>query len=158
VRDRGLEGIVAKRVDSRYEPGVRSGSWRKIPAYRWVRTVVGGFTKGEGGRSGTFGALLVGLWTGGRLRYVGSLGSGFSDRDLGAIREALDEMTVDEAPFIDPAGLPRGATFVVPSLVAAVQFREWTSAGRLRGPSFKGFTDDPLDSVTWDEEGPASRH
>ena len=156
VQERGIEGIVAKRTDGIYRPGERSSDWRKITRFRQVRAVVGGFLPGEGGRSGTFGSLLLGLWTEDGLRWIGSVGSGFTDRQLRAIRMALDEMRLDQSPFADVADIPRGAVWVAPHLVALVQYKEFTRAGRLRGPSFKGFTDDDAMSPTWESEGPDS--
>lgn len=156
VNSRELEGIVAKRRDSPYRTGSRSPDWRKIPVSRRVRAVVGGFTEGDGGRSGSFGALLLGLWTESGLRWIGSVGSGFDDWSLGAIREALDQMRMDQSPFLPGDDLPKRAVWVYPQLVALVQFREWTQVGRLRAPVFKGFTDDPKDEVTWESEGPGS--
>jgi len=153
VNERGIEGIVAKRLASPYRPGVRSPDWQKIAVFRTMRAVVGGFTEGEGGRAGTFGALLVGLWDGVVLRWVGAVGSGFSDAALAAIRAALDEMTVADCPFAGDPQMPE-ATWVHPQLVAAVQFKEWTAAGRLRAPSFRGFVGDPPETITWETEGP----
>lgn len=154
VTGRGLEGVVAKRLESPYRPGIRSPDWRKIPNVRLLKAVVGGFTPGEGGRSSSFGSLLLGLWEGERLRWVGSVGTGFTDRDLVGVRSALDEMTRPGSPFHPDADLPDGSTWVLPSLVASVGFREWTSAGRLRHPRFRGFTDDPTETITWQAEGP----
>jgi bifunctional non-homologous end joining protein LigD len=153
VAEQGLEGIMAKRSGSQYRPGVRSPDWRKIPCVRTIRAVVGGFTKGEGGRAGVFGSLVLGLWDGPRLRWIGSVGSGFADDSLVAIRSALDEMTVDESLFRSDPQLSSDATWVAPHLVATVQFKEWTKAGRLRAPSFKGFTSDPSKEITWEVEG-----
>lgn len=155
VERRGLEGIVAKRLDSPYRPGERSPDWQKISRFRTMRAVVGGFTPGEGGRSGTFGALLLGLWAREGLRWVGAVGSGFSDPALRAIRGALDEMTIAVCPFLLDRRLPV-ATWVHPQLVAAIQYKEWTAASRLRAPSFQGFTDDDPASITWEAEGPAA--
>jgi bifunctional non-homologous end joining protein LigD len=154
VAARGLEGIVAKRRGSLYRPGVRSPDWRKVPYLRMVRAVVGGFTTGEGGRTGTFGSLALGLWEGAYLRWIGSVGTGFDDPALLAIRAALDEMTVGESPFRSDPDLPGGTTWVVPHLVARVEFKQWTNAGRLRAPSFKGFLSDPIEELTWEAEGP----
>lgn len=156
VIERGMEGVVAKRVGSSYRPGKRSPDWRKIASFRTLRAVVGGYTPGERGRAGSFGSLLIGLWEGDRLRWIGSVGSGFSNEALGAIRSALDEMVANRSPFAEPEPMPKGATWVVPQLVAMIQYRQWTRAGRLRAPSFKGFTDDPLEEVTWAAEGPES--
>jgi bifunctional non-homologous end joining protein LigD len=156
VARRGIEGIVGKRRVSTYQPGRRSHDWRKITSFRQVRAVVGGFTAGEGGRSAAFGSLLLGLWQGSGLRYVGAVGSGFDDAALRAIRAALDEMVVERSPFVDPPAGGTPVTWVAPRLVALVQFKEWTAAGRLRGPSFKGFTDDAVAAVTWEAEGPGA--
>jgi bifunctional non-homologous end joining protein LigD len=155
VERRGIEGIVAKRTAAAYRPGVRSPDWRKIARFHRVRAVIGGYLPGEGGRSGGLGSLLLGLWVGNTLRWIGAVGSGFATRDLVAIQSALDEMRVEESPFSDTTGIPRRAVWVEPQLVALVQFKEFTSAGRLRGPSFKGFTDDDVRSITWEREGPA---
>lgn len=156
IRDRGLEGIVAKRLGSTYRPGVRSPDWRKVTVRRTLRGVVGGFTAGEGGRDATFGSLLVGLWSGSRLRWIGAVGTGFGDVALTQIRAALDSMRVDECPFNPDPELPSNAMWVVPNLVAVVEYKEWTSAGRLRGPSFKGFGPEPVGTVTWESEGPGA--
>lgn len=154
AQERGLEGVVSKRRAGLYRPGVRSPDWIKSVAFKSVRAVVGGFTEGEGGRHGGFGALVLGLPDGERLRWVGSVGSGFSESDVRPIRDALDQMTVVESPFADSDQMPRGIVWVEPLLVAVVQYKQWTAAGRLRGPSFKGFTDHPLAAVTWESEGP----
>jgi bifunctional non-homologous end joining protein LigD len=156
VRERGLEGLVAKRLGSRYRPGRRSPDWRKVPALLSTRAVVAGWTPGSGSRSTTFGALLLGLWHGDRLRFVGSVGTGFDDLALRAIRSTLDELGSDHPAFSADADLPDGAVWVEPRLVAVVQSRGWTTAGRLRAPSFKGFTDQPITSITWTAEGPAT--
>jgi bifunctional non-homologous end joining protein LigD len=153
VVDRDLEGVVAKRRGSDYRPGVRSPNWRKMAHLHTVKAVVGGFTPGEGGRNASFGSLVLGLWQGDRLRWIGSVGTGFSDGQLSAIREALDQQTRKAPPFLADPELPP-ATWVEPVLVAAVAYRNWTNAGRIRHPRFKGFTDDPADEATWEAEGP----
>lgn len=154
VEERGIEGILAKRRSSVYRPGARSADWRKITRFRQVRAVVGGFLPGESGRADSFGSLLLGLWSDGGLRWIGAVGTGFTQQQLAAIRAALDEMTIGEPPFLDTAAIPSGAVWVAPQLVAMVQYKEYTTAGRLRGPSFKGFTDDDVGSITWEREGP----
>lgn len=151
--ERELEGIVAKRLGSAYRPGVRSPDWRKIPRVRSIRAVVAGFTAGERGRSSTFGSLVLGLWHDGRLRWIGSVGTGFTDQALLSIREALDAISTPGCPFLPDPDLP-AATWVVPRLVARVEFREWTGAGRLRAPSFKGLSGEPVEEITWQVEGP----
>ena len=146
VVERGLEGIVAKRLGSRYRPGVRSPEWRKISNVRITEAIVGGFTIGDGSRRSTFGALLLGRWDGDRLRFVGSVGTGFSDADATSIRRALDQMILDDCPFDEEASLPADARWVQPTLVASIGYRDVTAAGRLRHPRWRGFTgDDPAD-------------
>ena len=115
---------------------------------------MGGYTRGAGSRSSTFGSLLVGLWEGDRLRWVGAVGTGFDDASLRAIREALDGMRRPDPPFADVSGIPADAAWVEPRLVAVVEFREWTPSGKLREPAFVGFTDEPPQVATWEEEGP----
>jgi bifunctional non-homologous end joining protein LigD len=96
---------------------------------------------------------LLGLPRDGSLRWIGAVGSGFSDNALTAIREALDQMRAERSPFHPDPEMP-SATWVEPTLVAAVGYRNWTAAGRLRHPVFKGFTDDDPGTITWEAEGP----
>lgn len=154
IRQQELEGMVAKKLDSVYRPGARSEDWRKIPRVVQVRAVVGGFVAGGGSRSETFGSLLLGLADGERLRHIGSVGTGFNQATLQAIRGALEQMVSLDSPFHPDTEIPGEATFVDPQLVAMVEFKEWTRDGKLRAPSFKGFTDDPPEAATWQEEGP----
>ena len=154
VVEQGLEGMVAKRLDSTYQPGRRSANWRKVARVDQVRAVVGGFLPGEGARASTFGSLLLGLVDGDHLRYIGSVGTGFTNATLRAIGDALDELAAEQTPFVAGSDFPPGARFIEPSLVALVEFKEWTRAAKLRAPSFKGFTDDDWSAVTWAEEGP----
>jgi bifunctional non-homologous end joining protein LigD len=153
VLDRGLEGMVAKRIGSEYRPGVRSPDWRKIHNLHTVRALVGGYTPGERGRSRTFGALLLGLRDGDKLRWIGAVGTGFSDMALASIRAGLDQNRRAASPFHPDSEIP-SATWVEPYLVAAVEYSAWTGAGRLRRPVFKGFTDDDPETITWEAEGP----
>lgn len=152
----GLEGVVAKRSGSVYRPGQRSPDWRKIVRRRSARFVVGGYLPGEGTRGSTFSSLLLGLWDGDHLRFVGAVGSGFEDSALVAVRAALDEMGRPTSPFYLDAAVPRDASWVEPMLVAVVEYREWTHESRLRAPVFKGFSGDPVETVTWQAEGPES--
>lgn len=154
VADRGLEGIVAKRSGSPYRPGRRSPDWRKIAHRLRIRALVGGYTPGEGARSGTFGALQLGLRDGERLRYIGAVGTGFDEASLRAIGEALEDLGRGDSPFLADPAVPDATMFVEPVLVALVEAKGWTRAGRLRAASFIGFTDDPIIGVTWDAEGP----
>jgi bifunctional non-homologous end joining protein LigD len=147
-----LEGVVAKRLGSTYQPGRRSPSWRKVKHRKRQEVVVGGFTKGEGGRSSTFGALLVGVYDGPVLRFAGAVGTGFDQRLLEDLTGQLRAMVVPDTPFAAPVGpaathvgwrqVVRTATWVRPELVAEVAFAEWTSDGVLRHPAFIGLRDD----------------
>lgn len=151
-----LEGIVAKRLDSPYSPGRRSDNWIKIMHRKSMRAVVGGFLPGTGWRETTFGSLAVGLWDGELLRYVGNVGSGFTDRDVRAIAAALAEMRQPESPFLPDATMPAETVFVVPSLVAHIEYANWTDDAHLRAPVFKGFGSEPHREVTWVAEGPGA--
>ena len=147
TREQGLEGVVAKRRDSFYEPGRRSGAWIKIKHVTRQEFVVGGWIPGEGRRRGRVGALVVGYYEDGKLRYAGRVGSGFDEADLGRLSELLGPLERDTSPF-DVGNPPREAIFVEPRLVVEVEFREWTSSGMLRAPVFMGVrTDKPPDQV-----------
>jgi bifunctional non-homologous end joining protein LigD len=137
----GIEGIVAKRLDCAYEPGRRAGGWVKVKNVCMQDVVIGGWTPGEGGRSGRLGALTVGTMDAGRLVYAGKVGTGFTESTLGALVRELEPLRRDTSPF-DGRQPPKGTIFVEPRLVAAVEFREWTKSGTLRAPSFKGLRPD----------------
>ena len=140
--EQGLEGILAKRLDSTYEPGRRSKAWIKIKNQCVQDVVIGGFTSGAGGRASTLGALAVGVHDDdGALRYAGKVGSGFSDSALALLGRELEPLRRAESPF-EGRQPQRGTTFVEPRLVARVEFREWTRTATLRAPSFRGLRDD----------------
>ena len=137
----GLEGVVAKRLGSRYHPGRRTSDWRKIKLLNRQDCVVLGWTPGKSARSSTFGALLVGAYDRpeGTLRWIGQVGSGFTDRMLADLMDRLRDLTRDPPPIDDPdLAKVKGARFVEPRLVCEVEFLEITSAGKLRAPSYKG--------------------
>lgn len=137
----GIEGIVAKRLGSAYEPGARSAAWIKIKLQKRQEFVVGGWTVGRGSRRGSIGALLVGVYDGDELRYAGSVGTGFDDATLDALAKRMRPMARAANPFvgvIDKAD----AVFIEPQLVVEVEFTQWTRDGRLRHPSFKGVRED----------------
>jgi bifunctional non-homologous end joining protein LigD len=139
----GLEGIVAKRLDSRYEPGRRTGAWLKIKHTQRQEVVICGWLPGEGRRTDRIGALLMGVHTQpGVLRYAGRVGTGFTERTLIDLQERLAPLRRDDSPFDEAPKLPRNAVYVEPELVAEVEFREWTNEGVMRAPSFKGLRTD----------------
>ncbi|WP_104201396.1 ATP-dependent DNA ligase [Cryobacterium sp. Y29] len=142
-RQLGLEGVMAKRLDGRYAMGRRSHDWVKIKHYRNQEVVVGGWRPGRGNRSGAIGSLLLGVPTDTGLRYVGRVGTGFGERDLTDIRSRLTGLVRKTTPFSDITPTDaQGAVWVRPTLVAEVEFAEWTATGRLRQPSWRGWRPD----------------
>jgi bifunctional non-homologous end joining protein LigD len=140
-RAHGLEGIVAKRVASAYQPGKRTGDWLKIKNTARQEVVIGGWLPGKGRREGELGALLVGVYEGSRLRYAGRVGTGFDAATLADLRQRLEQLRRTTSPFAGrrPA---KEAVFAEPDLVAEVEFSEWTSQGMLRHPSYRGLRTD----------------
>jgi len=151
-REQGLEGVVAKRLDSPYEPGRRTGAWIKIKHRRTAKLVVGGWMPGDGGRRGRIGSLLTGFYDDedGTLRYSGRVGSGLREEHLDRLTELLDPLRRDSSPF-DGRQPPRSAVFAEPQLVVQVEFAEWTHSRTLRAPVFVALLEgaDPAE-VTWD--------
>jgi bifunctional non-homologous end joining protein LigD len=139
--EQGLEGVVAKRLDSAYEPGGRSGAWLKIKNKLSQELVIGGWLPGEGGRRNTLGSLAVGFYEDGRLRYAGNVGTGFTQRTLGEVLAELQSRERKQSPF-EGRQPPKLTRFVEPELVAEVEFRGWTKTRTLRQPAFKGLRDD----------------
>jgi bifunctional non-homologous end joining protein LigD len=137
-----LEGVVSKRADLSYHPG-RSRDWLKVKCLQRQEMVIGGFTDPEGSRTG-LGALLVGVYEGGELRYAGKVGTGFTTATLEQLRRRLDRLERREPPFSNPprGAEARGVHWVEPKLVAEVAFTEWTRDGHLRHPTFKGLRED----------------
>ncbi|MDQ6606755.1 MAG: DNA ligase D [Actinomycetota bacterium] len=145
TRRQGLEGIIAKRLDSRYEPGRRPGTWLKIKHTLRQELVIGGWLPGEGRRTDRIGALLMGSWAPDAaedapapLIYAGRVGTGFTDRTLEDLRQQLAPLRRKTRPFGAGPKLPREAQFVEPRLVAEIEFTEWTGEAVMRAPSFKG--------------------
>jgi bifunctional non-homologous end joining protein LigD len=137
--EQGLEGVIAKRLDSPYEPGRRGGAWVKVKNKRRQELVVGGWLPGEGKRESSIGALLVGYHDAdGAFRYGGRVGTGFKQRDLDYLEERLEPLRRKTSPFQGTPKPPRGSIFVTPELVCEVEFTEWTSEGILRHPAYKG--------------------
>jgi bifunctional non-homologous end joining protein LigD len=138
----GLEGIVLKRLDSRYVPGGRNGSWLKVKNVGRQEFVIGGWQPGEGRRRNRLGSILLGHFDAeGELRYAGKVGTGFSDRDLDELMRRLRPLARKANPFAGRRG-PRAANFVEPELVAEIEFRELTAEGMVRHGSFKGLRED----------------
>lgn len=136
TREAGLEGLIAKRLNSVYEPGVRARTWIKIRHTRAVDVIVGGWVPGRGRLGGLPGALLVGeRHPGGGLRYAGSVGTGWSDAERTRLAELLGVAAVGTCPF-DETPPVAGAHWVLPRLVGEVRYSTRTKAGRLRHPSW----------------------
>jgi bifunctional non-homologous end joining protein LigD len=151
-----LEGIVAKRLDCPYQPGRRSPGWIKVKNIGRQEVVIGGWMPGQGRRTERIGALLVGVYeANATLRYVGRVGTGFSDSELGRLGQVLSPLRRERSPFGAGEKPPRGAVFVEPELVAEVEFREWTRGGSLRAPSYKGLREDKAATDVVREEVPA---
>lgn len=140
-KEQGLEGIVAKRLDSPYTPGGRNGNWLKIKNIQRQELVIGGWTEGKGSRSQHIGALQLGVYENTALRYAGKLGTGFDAEELERLADLLKPLARKHSPFTGPQP-PKGAHFVEPKLVCEVEFTEWTRAGTLRHPSYKGLRED----------------
>jgi DNA ligase D-like protein (predicted 3'-phosphoesterase) len=174
---RGLEGIMAKRMNSRYEPGLRSDNWLKIKAEMSCDCVISGYTPGQGGRSPAFGALVLGLyenWSGDailsdtagqspvrgsperRLMHIGNVGSGFSDKDLHDLMDMFSSLKTDTPQFVIP-GQKGTVAWLEPVLVAEVAYQEVTRDRKLRIPRFIRLrTDKQAEECTMDQLEPVS--
>jgi bifunctional non-homologous end joining protein LigD len=148
AQKRGWEGIIAKDDSSPYEPGRRSPSWLKVKCRKEAEFVIGGFTAPSGQRQ-HFGALLVGLFDDAALRYVGKVGTGFSQQTLADLSARMFPLRTDDSSF-RPGPREPGVTWVRPKLVAQIAFAEWTAGGKLRQPTFLGLRHDKKPSeCTW---------
>lgn len=152
--EHGLEGVMAKKRDSVYEAGRRSRNWLKVKGVSTEDFVIAGFSKGQGARASTFGALLLGYYDDEhRLVYCGHVGSGFDDRTLADLKSRLEALVTEKSPFDvpPPKAEAKDATWVKPELVAEVKFAQWTSDGRLRAPVFVALR---LDKPTEEAQAP----
>jgi bifunctional non-homologous end joining protein LigD len=136
--DQDLEGVMAKRLGSTYTPGKRTPDWRKVKNRRRVELVIGGFRRGEGNRSGSFGSLLVGRYDGDTLRFAGGVGTGFDQRRLESMTRLMRGLATGECPFDPPppTSYRKGATWIRPELRALVEITEFTNEGYVRQASF----------------------
>ena len=158
AEQQGLEGVVAKRVDSRYQPGTRSADWHKLKVRKDQEVVIAGYTKGQGRRSAGFGALVVGVHEAGGLRWAGNVGTGFNESEITRLLGLLKPLVREESPFLETPKMPRvrrsDVVWVEPRLVAQVAFAEWTREGRLRAPVYLGLREDKPASEVRKEKTP----
>jgi len=161
AKQQGLEGIVAKRLDSRYLPGRRTRDWLKIKTHGEQEFVICGFTKGTGRRASSFGSLVLGYYRGGGLVYAGNVGTGFNGKEIEKLLDKLRPLKRASAPFRGVPKMPKvrksDVIWVEPKLVCQVEFVEWTHDGRLRAPSYKGLREDKRAEDVRREEPTADR-
>lgn len=153
ARKQRWEGVVAKKRGATYQPGRRSSSWIKDKIWNTQEVVIGGWRRGEGGRSSGIGALMLGIPADGGLQFVGRVGTGFTEKELTKLKNVLEPLETDESPFNARLSKldARGVTFVRPELVGEVRYSERTSDDRLRQPSWRGLRPDKVpDEVVWE--------
>jgi bifunctional non-homologous end joining protein LigD len=148
IKEKGMEGIVAKKKNSIYQPGKRTSDWLKIKARLQQEFVVGGFTEGKGSRK-NLGALLLGAHRNGKLHYFGHSGSGFTEKGIQDALKRMKPLFVQKSPFENPPRVPEKIQWVQPKLVCEVTFAEWTKDEQMRQTVFLGWRDDkdPRDVV-----------
>ena len=156
-----FEGIIAKRADSVYEAGRRSRAWLKVKTHGRQEFVIGGYTKGQGRRTGRFGSLVLGVLEDGALRYVGNVGTGFNDDEIERLLAKLRPLERATSPFPEVPKMPKvrkgDVVWVEPELVCEVEFVEWTHDGRLRAPSYQGLREDKKpEDVRREDPAPAA--
>ncbi|WBL25035.1 DNA ligase D [Zunongwangia sp. HGR-M22] len=138
--DNGTEGVIAKKADSTYAPGYRTESWLKIKAVESEEAIICGYTNSKGA---VFGSLILGMYQDGKLKYVGNCGSGFSNAQQKELLQKMDKLASKESPFISKINLKgRTPNWIKPQLICEVKFSEWTKAGSMRHPVFKGLRED----------------
>jgi bifunctional non-homologous end joining protein LigD len=146
AKEQHLEGIVAKRLDSRYAVGRRTRDWLKVKTHGRQEFVIAGFTKGTGRRASSFGSLVLGYFRGGELTYAGNVGTGFTAKEIDRLLDKLRPLKRLEPPFRKAPKMPKvrkaDVIWVEPRLVCEVEFAEWTHDGRLRAPSYQGLRED----------------
>ncbi len=159
AQEQGLEGVIAKRADSPYRQGKRTREWLKVKTHGRQEFVIAGYTKGQGRRAGRLGSLVLGVWRGKELSYVGNCGTGFTDKDIDDLIARLRPLERPASPFRTVPAMPKvrkaDVVWVEPELVCEVEFAEWTHDGRLRAPSFQGLREDkPSREVHREEAAP----
>jgi bifunctional non-homologous end joining protein LigD len=158
AEEQGLEGVVAKRLDSRYQPGSRSADWHKVKVRQSQEVVIAGYTKGQGRRATGFGSLVVGVYEAGGLRWAGNVGTGFNESEITRLLGLLKPLVREDSPFAETPKMPRvrrsDVVWVEPRLVAQVEFAEWTREGRLRAPVYLGLREDKSASEVRKEKTP----
>jgi bifunctional non-homologous end joining protein LigD len=158
AEEQGLEGVVAKRAGSHYQPGRRSPDWRKVKVRARQEVVVVGYTKGQGRRTGGFGALVAAVQEGGGLRWAGNVGTGFTDAEIERLLGLMRPLERNGSPLAETPKMPRvrssDIVWVEPKLVAEVEFAEWTREGRLRAPVYLGLREDKTPSDVRRERTP----
>jgi bifunctional non-homologous end joining protein LigD len=153
ARENGLEGVIAKHAASGYE-SKRSRDWLKIKIVNEQEFTIGGFTAPQGDRS-YFGALVLGVYEAGKLRWVGNVGTGFDTRTLASLYARLEPLITDRCPFAERPKPDRGMTWVRPELVCQVKYANWTQENHLRAPVFRGLRNDkPAAEVVREQAGP----
>jgi bifunctional non-homologous end joining protein LigD len=144
--EESLEGIIAKKTDSRYQPGKRTRDWLKIKTHGRQEFVIAGYTKGQGRRSGRLGSLVLAVNRGGELHYAGNCGTGFTEDEIERLMRKLRPLERKTPTFAVVPKMPKvrrsDVVWVTPKLVCEVEFAEWTHDGRLRAPAYKGLRED----------------
>jgi len=158
AEEQGLEGVVAKRLDSSYQPGSRSADWHKLKVRQSQEVVIAGYTKGQGRRAAAFGSLVVGVYEAGGLCWAGNVGTGFNESEITRLLGLLKPLVREDSPFTETPKMPRvrrsDVVWVEPRLVAQVEFVEWTREGRLRAPVYLGLREDKSASEVRKEKTP----
>ena len=145
VKKRGLEGVMAKKLDSTYQLGKRSKDWLKIKYLKTLDCIICGFTEGTGWREEYFGALLCGIYYQGKLRYIGRVGTGWNEEDLKQLTPLLKKLEIDKNPFDvfeEEPSIVEKVHWVKPKLVAEIKFMNLSEDLKMRAPSFKRLRDD----------------
>lgn len=136
-----LEGIMAKKKDSSYKPGIRSKNWLKIKAHLEQESIICGYTQPKGGRK-YFGSLILGAYIGDELTYIGHCGGGFDEKKLKDLKEKFDSIKIKDSPFENPPKTNMPVTWLKPILICQVKFAEWTKDMIMRQPVFLGLRED----------------